>query len=119
VRTIIAGSRCFTLYSSVDDAVKASGFKISEVVSGTAPGIDTLGEEWAEQNGVMLRRFPANWTDFGKRAGTMRNEKMGDYAQALIAVWDGESPGTRHMIGYARMRRLYVYVHLIQEPDYY
>jgi uncharacterized phage-like protein YoqJ len=42
--------------------------------------------------------YPANWRKYGKRAGHRRNQQMADNADALIALWDGESPGTRDMI---------------------
>ena len=48
---------------------------------------------------------------YGKRAGVRRNEEMADMADALIAIWDGSSPGTKHMIEVARRRGLKIYVH--------
>ena len=39
-----------------------------------------------------------NWTKFGRRAGMLRNADMAEQAQALVAFWDGESKGTKHMI---------------------
>jgi hypothetical protein len=123
MRTIIAGSRAITNYHAVAEAVVESGFKISEVVSGTASGVDTLGELWATQNAIPIKRFPANWEAFGPRAGMLRNQRMADYANALIAVHDGESPGTANMINEARKRGLQVHVHYADpeppEPEYY
>jgi hypothetical protein len=43
------------------DAIMNSGFDISEVVSGGAPGVDTLAEQWAEKNGIQVTRIPAEW----------------------------------------------------------
>ncbi len=40
-------------------------------------------------------RFAADWNKYGKKAGPVRNRKMADYAEALIAVWDGKSRETR------------------------
>jgi hypothetical protein len=36
---------------------------------------------------------------------------MARYAEALVAVWQGNSPGTEHMIAVARARGLKVFVH--------
>lgn len=111
MKTIIAGSRTIRSYSVVDTAVKLSGFRITEVVSGAARGVDILGEQWAARHGVPCRVFEADWNRWGKRAGYLRNVEMGEYAEALIAVWDGISPGTKHMINIAYGRGLKVYIY--------
>lgn len=83
---------------------------ISEVVSGTCYGADLLGEEWAEKHGVQVARFPADWRNRGRGAGFARNIQMAKYADALLALWDGVSPGTRHMIAQAEKRGLLVWI---------
>lgn len=115
MKTIIAGGRDITEYKHVECAVKGSGFDITEVVSGCARGADTLGEMWAKRNGAPLAKFPADWEGLGRKAGHIRNCQMGDYAEALIALWDGESRGTKHMIDYATKKGLKVYVHYVKE----
>ena len=42
--------------------------------------------------------FPAQWERYGKRAGPIRNAAMAKYADYGVALWDGESRGTAHMI---------------------
>lgn len=98
MKVIIAGSRSVTDADRVFEAIEASPFGISEVVSGTARGVDRLGEEWAAMNGIEIKRFPADWKRLGSVAGFLRNREMAEYADALIAVWDGKSRGTEHMI---------------------
>lgn len=111
MKTIIAGSRTITDYAAVEGAVKASGFTITEVVSGCARGVDRLGEQWGYAHGVPIARFPADWKRYGQKlAGLIRNKEMAQYADALIAVWDGKSTGTGHMIRVARERGLVVFV---------
>jgi phage gp37-like protein len=110
VKVIIAGSRTVTDAEIVNKAIKQSRFKITEVVSGCAKGVDTLGEWWASQNRKLIKRFPANWREYGRGAGYRRNAEMADYADALIAVWDGKSRGTKHMIDIARRGGLKVFV---------
>ncbi|NKE72859.1 DUF2493 domain-containing protein [Candidatus Manganitrophus noduliformans] len=110
MRTIIAGSRTINDSLLVEQAVRESGFRITEVLSGGARGVDCLGEEWARRNGVPVRHFPADWERYGKRAGYVRNEEMADRAEALISVWDGRSPGTGQMIEIAKRKGLKVFV---------
>jgi hypothetical protein len=45
---------------------------VTKVVSGT-PGVDALGEQWAERHGIPVTRFPADWKRYGRRAGPTRN----------------------------------------------
>jgi hypothetical protein len=114
MKTIIAGSRSFTNPESIALAVETSGFAVTEVVSGTARGVDQLGELWAKQHSIPVKRFPANWDKFGKSAGYRRNEEMAQYADALVAIWDGYSRGTSHMIDLAKQLGLKVHVEIIR-----
>lgn len=99
MRIIIAGSRSITSYEYLSLACELSSFEpITEVVSGCARGVDRLGEEWAQRNGIAVRRFPADWDRFGRGAGVRRNSAMAAYADGLIALWDGTSFGTLDMI---------------------
>lgn len=111
MKTIIAGSRSILSYQKMLEAVRESQFFISEVVSGGAKGVDQLGEKYAQEYHLPLKRFLPDWTRFGKRAGILRNTEMGNYAEALIALWDGNSRGTQHMIEYAKKKGLRVYVY--------
>lgn len=114
VKVIIAGGRDVTDYSAVVSAVKESGFEITEVVSGAARGVDRLGELFAEANNIPVKRFPAAWDKYGRGAGHIRNGEMANYAGGLIAVWDGESRGTRNMIDQARSKGLQVFVYRLK-----
>lgn len=101
MRVIIAGSRSLG-YPELIKAISCYGnlTDITEVVSGCARGIDSAGEDWAYENRIPVKKFPANWENYGRAAGHIRNEEMGRYADALIAVWDGDSKGTKHMINF-------------------
>lgn len=111
MRVIIAGSRDIDDIFEVLEAIKLSGFTITRVVCGKAKGIDTLGEEYAIFNDIPVDYWPANWQLHGKAAGAIRNEQMARNADALIAVWDGRSPGTKNMIKIAKALGLKVYIH--------
>lgn len=103
MKVIIAGSRGVSPDpDSISEAlIHAFGpDAVTEVVSGTARGADEAGEEWALLNHKPVRQFAAAWGRDGKRAGKIRNGLMGEYADALLAFWDGESPGTAHMIAF-------------------
>jgi hypothetical protein len=112
MRVIIAGSRGINDYAKVCDAVQRSRFPISRVLSGMARGVDTLAIRYATEKRLPLEQFPAQWSKWGRSAGYRRNEQMAQNADALIAVWDDRSPGTRHMIQVAKARGLQVFVAL-------
>ena len=98
MKVIIAGSRNITDPGSVGRAIESSKFTITEVITGNARGVDALAENYAARKEIPLKLFPADWEKYGKPAGAIRNEQMAKYADALIAIWDGESSGTRIMI---------------------
>jgi hypothetical protein len=104
MKVIIAGSRDFNDYEFLkkhcDEILKFQA--TVEIVSGGARGADRLGERYAMEKGYPITVFAADWVKYGKPAGVIRNEEMAVYADALIAFWDGSSPGTKHMIDTAR-----------------
>lgn len=114
MKTIIAGGRDIDDFALVKEAVAESGFEITEVVSGKAPGVDSLGEQWARENDIPVKEFPADWDTHGKQAGPMRNRQMAQYADALVAIWDGQSRGTSNMIQNARAYGLEVHVRMVK-----
>ncbi|MEN6554619.1 MAG: DUF2493 domain-containing protein [Methanobacterium sp.] len=110
MRTIIAGGRDFVSYDLLKKAVTECGWRPTVVISGGAKGADFLGERWAKENNVPCEVFPADWNKYGRKAGPIRNIQMAENAEALIALWDGESRGTKHMIDTATRKGLKVYI---------
>ena len=111
MKTIIAGSRNIGNRTFLDALEKVEWLdEVTVVISGTARGVDKWGESWAEWNDKPVMRFPADWRAYGRGAGMVRNALMADHADALIAIWDGESPGTKNMIQQAKAKGLRVAV---------
>ena len=114
-RVIIAGTRTFDDYSLFREYADAMLLQVDdsiEIVSGGARGADTLGERYAREKGYSLHVFPADWTQYGRKAGPMRNRQMAEYADALLVYWDGKSRGTKNMIEEAKARGLKIGVKL-------
>ena len=100
MKLIIAGGRDVHL-DSQDYALLDwihSQLPVTEVVSGTADGVDTDGEMWAIGQGIPIARFSAQWDTYGKAAGHLRNRQMAEYVRgrgALIVFPGGR--GTDNM----------------------
>ena len=110
MRVIIAGSLSIKDQSHVDKAVEESKFNIDTVITGGSKSIDTLAESWAFSNDKNLIVMNADWETYGRAAGYRRNVSMAESADALIAIWDGKSQDTMHMINIARDKGLKTYV---------
>jgi hypothetical protein len=102
MKLVIYGSRSIresgVLLSNMTSwIVSRFGVWPSLVISGTAPGADRLGEKWATDKGIPVQRMPADWDQYGIRAGRLRNTQMAEVADGGLALWDGKSRGTAHM----------------------
>ena len=69
------------------------------IVSGGARGADSLAEKYAVDNGYPCVVFKADWRQYGKSAGIVRNEEMHRFIaqykkRGCVAFWDGQSKGT-------------------------
>ena len=122
LRIIIAGGRDFNDYNLLRNSVikiitdKTALPDLAAIVSGMARGADKLGVQFADEMGLEIVRFPADWDGLGKRAGYVRNVEMAKFASEddnngmLIAFWDGKSKGTKHMIDTAKKHGLEIHV---------
>ena len=116
IYVIIAGSREFNDYELLKEVCDRAlenkvrdGYKIT-IVSGHADGADSLGEKYAEERGYGLKIYEADWKRYGKRAGMLRNKKMAEIGNALIAFFaDGaDSKGTKNMVKVAKEKNLII-----------
>jgi hypothetical protein len=114
MKTIIAGSRTITDYNELLKAIDKIDWEITVVISGNARGVDRLGERWARENNIPLKKYYPDWDKYGKAGGFKRSEKMVWDAEALLALWDGKSNGTKHTITLAQNRGLLNYVHNVE-----
>lgn len=106
MKVIIAGSRTidnlFLVYTAMTTAGYLHDIFPTEIICGEARGVDKLGRAWGDENDIPVVSFYPEWEKYGVQAGFIRNILMGDYADALVAVWDGSSRGTKQMIDYMK-----------------
>lgn len=76
------------------------------VIHGAARGADTIAGEVAEELGFAVVSCPAQWSQFGRAAGIVRNQQMlSEESPDLVLAFPRDlanSPGTKHMISIAR-----------------
>jgi len=84
------------------DTIRSAIRRPLVVIEGEQRGVDLLAREWAEEKGLEVRGFPADWDRYKKRAGFIRNDQMlkEGNPHAVIAFPGGV--GTRMMVGLAR-----------------
>lgn len=118
MKICIAGSRSLSDYQLVKTTIETwaseQSYKDSEVVivSGGARGADKLGEQFAREYDFPVELYPADWNTYGKRAGYLRNKEMAEVSDIAFIFWDGNSPGTKHMIDLCHNHN--VEVHLVR-----
>ena len=104
MKLIIAGSRDIKEATRIIDTMVLGEDILpfpEEVVNGGCWGVDMAGVIWAKGCAVSVKSFFPDWARYGKSAGPIRNEQMAEHADALLAIWDGESKGTFDMINKA------------------
>jgi len=95
----IVGSRDFPDLGFVRNKLK--DYNIGEIVTGGAKGVDKAAEKYAYKNGIIVDIKEPDWDEFGKSAGPIRNSKIVNKAEYLIAFWNGSSKGTKDSINKA------------------
>ena len=70
----------------------------TELVSGGARGVDTSAREYARANGLPIKEFLPDYAAFGPSAPLKRNITIIEYADVVLAFWDGKSRGTKFVI---------------------
>lgn len=114
MKTVIAGSRGIWSYQVLLVALESWLLPITAVLSGRASGADRLGERYARDMAIPVLPYPAEWERLGPSAGYARNLVMAYECDAAIILWDGHSPGSKHMASAMDELDKPYYVHLAE-----
>lgn len=106
MKVIVAGSRHFNNYQFIYNVLKDRITSKDQIVEGGAKGVDEQARKYALKHNISFRTFDADWDENGKAAGPIRNAEMANYADKLIAFYDGKSRGTGNMIKTAKSKGL-------------
>lgn len=108
MKTAIIGSRGLT----VNDLGEYLPDGTTEIVSGGAKGIDTCAKNYALAHNIKLTEFLPDYKQFGKGAPLKRNIQIIEYADIVLAFWDGKSRGTKYVIDNCRKTGVEVKVYI-------
>lgn len=88
MRLLICGSRDWTdynkIYFHVADLTHQTNIEV--VIDGQANGADSLGHLVAKRLNLNTLRFPANWKQYGRAAGVIRNQQMLDEGKPTFVL---------------------------------
>jgi len=108
VKVAVIGSRNLR----VDDLGKYLPDDVTEIVSGGARGVDTSAREYALANDIKLTEFLPEYDKYGRGAPLRRNITIIEYADLVLAFWDGSSHGTKYVIDNCKKRGVPVKVYV-------
>lgn len=103
INVVVAGGREYENYpelsQKLDQVISQlnvpPGMKVN-IVSGGARGADALAEKYAQERGLGLQVFKADWEGQGLSAGMNRNRQMAEVGDVLVAFPGGS--GTENMV---------------------
>ena len=108
MKVAVIGSRNL----KVDDLGKYLPEGVTEIVSGGARGVDTCAREYALANEIKLTEFLPEYDKYGRGAPLRRNITIIEYADLVLAFWDGSSHGTKYVIDNCKKRGVPVKVYV-------
>lgn len=94
MKVAVIGSRNITVENLGDYLPENT----TEIVSGGAKGVDLCAREYAEKNGIKLTEFLPDYARYRRGAPLKRNLQIVEYADFVLAFWDGKSAGTKYVI---------------------
>lgn len=114
MRVAIIGSRTITkdAYPILEQFMPKG---TSEIISGGSDGADQLAEEYAQRNHLPIKIFRPDYKQYHKAAPLQRNLSIIRYSDFVLALWDGKSRGTAHVIHNCILEYTHVHVLLIRD----
>ena len=88
---------------------------VTEIVSGGARGVDSIAKKYAIDNNIKYTELLPEYSKYARGAPIVRNRGIVDYADYVLAFWDGKSKGTEFVINYCKKTSKECYVVIVRE----
>ena len=109
MKVAVIGSRNI----EVEDVGKYLPRGVTELISGGARGVDSAVRRYAVAEGIPLTEILPDYARYGRGAPLRRNEAIVARADLVVALWDGSSRGTAHVIALCRRLGRPVEIHIL------
>ena len=106
MRIAVIGSRTLHLENLSDYLPEGT----TEIVSGGAKGVDADAKQYALKNAIALTEFLPDYRRYGRGAPLKRNLQIIEYADMVLAIWDGKSRGTKFVIDQCQKKKIPVQI---------
>ncbi len=114
MKVLICGDRNWSDVAAIRSWVaKLQDRGYTDVIEGGAPGADSIAASEARAAGLAVHEFPANWAQYGRAAGPIRNRQMLDEKPDLVLAFHNDltqSRGTADTVREAVRRGMSVIV---------
>ncbi len=114
MKLAIIGSRELFV-KDIDKYIPAA---VREIVTGGAKGIDACAMRYAKANQIKLVTFLPDYRRYGRGAPLKRNTEIIEYANCVLAFWDGKSRGTRFVIDECRRRSVPIHLYVYKDGGF-
>lgn len=103
---------------SVDCMVGKIPRGTTELISGGAPGVDTVAIQAALMMDLPIRFFSPDYEAYGKMAPLVRNRQIVDTADLVLAFWDCRSAENAYALKYCIKRHKPFRIFLFDPPGF-
>ena len=97
MRILVCGGRNYNDYEQMREVLFQNVYPGDTIIHGDARGADKLSEEVAQPY-VTFERYPANWSEYGKSAGYVRNKLMLEQGKPDLVIAFPGGKGTANMV---------------------
>ncbi|MDY6915880.1 MAG: SLOG family protein [Candidatus Cloacimonadota bacterium] len=109
MKLAVIGSKKFNNFQLLTSEIEKEN-NLTKIISGAAPGTDSLARRYAIQNNIPLLEFPPDYAKNGAEAKHVRDRQIVDHSEKVLAFWDGVCQGTKYTMNYARQQNVPVRV---------
>lgn len=94
---LVCGGRSYSNAATIAAALGSLTPPPAAIITGGAPGADSLAAQWAHAHGIRTITIKAQWEQHGRAAGPIRNQQLVSLRPALVLAFPG-GPGTACLV---------------------